>query len=112
MSPPDLDVARIRKYAETRVPEHARDQIRMEIKIRGNSVTLIQRRIPWREDFGPEWSTYPVAQLRWRSEQKTWRLYWRDRNTRWHIYKDCAPTPGLPRLLDEIDADPTSIFWG
>ena len=112
MSAPDLDVARVRRFAETRVPEHARHQVRMEATVRGNSVTLAERRIPWHEDFGPEWSTHPVAQLRWSPQLKTWGLYWRDRNTRWHAYPDCEPTPDLVRLLDEIDTDPLHVFWG
>jgi len=112
VSAPDLDLARARRYAEAKVPEHARHQVRLEPKVRGNSLTLVERRVPWRDEYGPEWATHPVAQLRWSPEWKTWRLYWRDRNTRWHVYQDCDSTPDLQRLLDEIDADPTGIFWG
>ncbi len=45
----------------------------MEFEIRGNSVTIIERRPPWREDFGPEWSRLTVAQLRY--ENEGWALY-------------------------------------
>lgn len=56
------------RYCENRVPAHVRDKIRMEFEIRGNSVTIIERRPPWREDFGPEWSRLTVAQLRYENE--------------------------------------------
>jgi hypothetical protein len=39
-------------------------------------------------------------------------LYWRDRNLKFHEYDLVEPTPDIQDLLDEIDRDPTSIFWG
>jgi len=112
VSGPDLDIARVGRFCKTKIPEHARDQVRLETVVRGSAVTVVERRIPWREDFGPEWSTHPVAQLRWSPQWKTWRLYWRDRNTRWHVYPECEPTPDVARLLAEIDADSLRAFWG
>lgn len=112
MSVPDLDLARVRRFCETKIPEHARHQVRLETTVRGNSVTVVERQARWRADFGPEWSTHPVAQLRWSPQWMTWRLYWRDRNTRWHVYPECEPTPSIERLLDEIDTDPLRTFWG
>jgi len=41
-----------------------------------------------------------------------WTLYWRDRNQRWHKYDLIAPSPDILTLLDEVDRDPTCIFWG
>jgi hypothetical protein len=41
-----------------------------------------------------------------------WSLYWPDRNDRFHLYDDVEPTPRISRLLDEVAADPTGIFWG
>ena len=43
---------------------------------------------------------------------KTWSLYWRDRNLRFHTYDRLRPTGNVDQLLDEIDRDPTGIFWG
>lgn len=112
MAAPELDVARIRQFCKQRVPEHALHQVRVEATVRGNSVTIVERRAPWREDFGPEWSTFPIAQLRWSPQWQTWQLYCRDRNLKWHEYDRCKPTPRLDMLLNEVDADPTCIFWG
>jgi len=41
-----------------------------------------------------------------------WRLYWADRNSRWHEYVEAGPTYELEDLLREVDEDPTGIFWG
>jgi hypothetical protein len=38
--------------------------------------------------------------------------YWRDRNFRFHIYDLLAPSNRADDLLNEIDRDPTHIFWG
>ena len=100
----------IGRYCEQRVPPHIRDKIRVEYEIRGNSVTIVERRPPSREDFGPEWSRLTVAQLRYEDEK--WALYWSDRNGKWHPYDLFDPTPDLSAALTEIDNDPTAIFWG
>jgi Protein of unknown function (DUF3024) len=39
-------------------------------------------------------------------------LYWRDRNLRFHSYDLLAPSNRVDDLLDEINRDPTGIFWG
>lgn len=43
---------------------------------------------------------------------KSWTLYWRDRNLRFHLYDLLAPSNRVGDLLNEIDRDPTCIFWG
>jgi hypothetical protein len=49
------------RYCEERVPAHLRDKIGIEYELRGNSVTIIERRPPWREDLGAEWSRQDCA---------------------------------------------------
>jgi hypothetical protein len=86
--------------------------VRMEAVVDRHAVTLVERRAPWRPEFGPEWTRSPVARLRWSVSRREWTLFWRDRNHRWHHYKYTAPTTEIARLLEEIDRDPTGIFWG
>jgi Protein of unknown function (DUF3024) len=43
---------------------------------------------------------------------KSWTLQRRDRNGKWHRYADANPTADVTNLLNEIDGDPTGIFWG
>jgi hypothetical protein len=53
-----------------------------------------------------------VARLRYTAKSGVWTLYWNDRNGRWHRYDLIEPTPDIRVLLDEVDRDPTCIFWG
>ncbi len=108
--PPETDIARVRRHNQRRVPSHARDQVRLETVVRGSAITIIERRAPWRDDLGPEWSRRKVAQLRY--DHGSWTLYWADRNGRWLPYPDLDPSPRLDDLLAEIDRDPAGAFWG
>jgi hypothetical protein len=64
---------------------------------------------PWRADFGPEWSRLPIARLRYTKASRTWTLYWRDRNLRFHRYDRIEPSVNLSDLIRELDRDPTNI---
>ena len=109
---PELDVARVQRWCAQRVPEDARHQVRVECDVSPGHLTIVERRAPWREDLGPEWSTLPVARLRYTKATKEWALYRRDRNLRFHRYEGLAPSATVDELLSEIDRDPTGIFWG
>ena len=109
-APPETDVAKIRKYCRGRVPSRLRHQVRVEANVRGNSVTIFDCRPPWQPNL-TEWSKVRVAQLRYSANTHHWSLYWADRNGRWLPYDDLAPSP-IDQVLNEIEADPTCIFWG
>lgn len=109
---PGLDVAAIRHYCEQRVPPRALHQVRVEAQVDARAVTIVERRAPWREDYGPEWTTGGIARFRYVAKTGLWTLYWRDRNQRWHRHDRAAPCPDILALLDEVDRDPTGIFWG
>ena len=92
-----------------------RDQVSVEHRVRGRIVTIVERHRPWSPALGPEWTTMPVAQLRYAPPPPAggrWRLYWPDRNRRWHLMDDVFPAATPASLLAELDADPTGIFWG
>ncbi len=112
MALPELDVARVQRWCAARVPEHARHQVRVECEIAPRHLTIVERRLPSRPDIGPEWTSFPIARLRYTAAKEVWTFYWRDRNLRFHLYDRLAPSPSVDDLLDEIDGDPTCIFWG
>jgi len=107
---PELDLTAFRDYCEQRVPPEARDQVRVETHVAQHAVTVIERRPPWHDDAA-DWSEHPIARLRYTAKSGLWALYWRDRNERWHRYQT-GPAANVRSLLDEIDSDPTGIFWG
>lgn len=109
---PDLDLARIKRWCEGRVPLSAQDQVRLEFEVAGMSVTIVERRAPWHDDPSPEWTRLPIARLRFSATTRSWSLFWRDRNEKFHSYPPLPASPTVQTLLDEIDRDPTAIFWG
>jgi hypothetical protein len=109
---PDLALAAIRRFCEAHSPREHRHQLRVEYGVRGKNVTLYDCRPPWRPDLGPDWMRQPIAQLRYGPDDHQWRLYWADRNSRWHYYEMTEPTTHLGELMTEIERDPTGIFWG
>ena len=109
---PDIDLHRIRTFAENRVPARARYQVRLEVEVNGSNVTLVERRAPWDPKYGPAWSRSPVASLRYSPKNRWWTLFWCDQNSQWHRYDRTDPTPTVSRLLAELDRDPIAIFWG
>src|SRR5690242_12166020 len=110
--PPPNDVATIESWCERRVPAHVRDQVRVEAIVDGNRITIVERRPPLLDEFGPEWITVPVARLRYVHKDRQWRLRWCDRNERWHRYDSIEPTPDVFVLLEEVERDPAALFWG
>lgn len=109
---PELDVARVQRYCEHRVPERARHQVHLECEVAPRHLTIIERRAPWRDDLGPDWTRLPIARLHYAKTTRSWSLYWRDRKMCFHVYDRLAPSPQVDDLLAEIDRDPTGIFWG
>lgn len=109
---PEPDVKRVQRWCAARVPEHARHQVRVECDVAPRHLTITERRAPWREDLGSAWTSFPIARLRYTAVDRSWTLYRRDRNLRFHLYDRVAPARSVDALLDEIDDDPTGIFWG
>ena len=97
-------------YCQRKVPAHLHDEIRLHFKFRGNAVTLFESR----PAFGmPEkWVDSPVAQFRFDPADNLWTLYCADRNSRWHPDMEIDPVKDFDCLLQEIDSDPTGIYWG
>ncbi len=58
------------------------------------------------------WTRFPIARLRYTRATATWELFWRDRELRFHRCDPAPPSPTIDDLLDEIDNDPTAVFWG
>jgi len=110
-----LHLHQISRWCQHRVLPQVRDQVSVEHQVQGRTVTIVERRPPWSPALGPEWTTMPVAQLRYAPPRPTggrWRLYWADRNRRWHLLDDVLPAATPAPLLAELDTDPTGIFWG
>jgi hypothetical protein len=108
---PPADLAKIRHYADQVVPRDFQDQIKMEVDVRGKTVTIVECRPPWREDADSEWTRMGVARMKFDTGSAKWTLYWPDSNGRWHIFDLISPS-SISKILKEIELDQTNIFWG
>ncbi|SFA84509.1 Protein of unknown function [Amycolatopsis marina] len=111
MSPvPEFALRQVERWCAQKVPERMRDEIRVECKRRGRSLTIVERRAP-SPLLGSDWTEQKVAQLRL-GEDDVWSVMWADRNGRWRSYPE-APRAAQPvPLLEEIDSNPHGVFWG
>jgi hypothetical protein len=103
--------ALIEAFCEKRVPLHARSQVRLEYQIRGNSIILIERRIPWNDPDG-EWTSSPTAKFTFDQKRHLWKLLWPDRNGRFHKFDPPMESSRIADLIESVDRDETCIFWG
>ena len=111
---PELEMARVRKRLQVfcdRVPPHARDQVWYDWRVRGNQVTLSEQRPRWQGAPG-EVTSIEFARFQYDPATNSWMLKWSDRNARFHPYKGFESVRSFERLVDEVDADPTHIFFG
>ena len=59
-----------------------------------------------------EWTSLPVAKIRYDQKTGEWTPYCADRNSRWHKYEGISSRKEIDAILTEIDRDLTGIFWG
>ena len=109
---PELDVQRVRRWCAARVPEHLHDELRVEVDVAPQHLTIVETRPPWREDVGPEWARSPIARLRYTKSTGLWQIYYPDLDLKFHRYDGAEPSPRVADLLEEIERDTTAIFWG
>ncbi|KAA8723889.1 DUF3024 domain-containing protein [Corynebacterium phocae] len=109
MTIPELDLARIQRWCDARVPEHLWDKIKVEGDVAARHVTIVEVRPPW--NGKGDHTRSPIARLRYTKKTGLWSLYWRDRNQKFHAY-DIEPTPTVQVLLDHIASSGDPIFFG
>ena len=107
--PPEIREAAERSVAQF-CADRSSDDYRLESEIRGDAITLKERRPPWQPGVGGQWSSLDVAQLRYGG--RAWTLYWKRATGRWERYDGIGPAGDLGVLIAEIDADPDGVFWG
>lgn len=99
-------------YCDKRVPKDMKERVKLFYKIRGNNVTLIESQpVLWSDPESIK-IEMKIAQIRFNNDNKSFTLYYADRNDRWHLYDWIEPSTELEDILQEIDRDPTGIFWG
>jgi hypothetical protein len=108
---PEIDLERVRRWAAVRVPVNVQDQLRLEVDVDRLSITVLECQAPW-ADWMTDWTRKPVARLRHTKARNEWTLYCYRSSGNFERYEFAEPARNIEELLDIIDEDPTSIFWG
>ena len=110
----EIERARVTKrltaFCNARVPAALRNKVQVGFRIKGSEVVLFEERPDFHDPL--EWREMVAAKLKYVRTQGQWRLYCQHRDLRWHEYEALPASRSFDRLLDEVDADPTGIFWG
>ena len=101
---------RLTAYCDEKVPLRIRDRLVLQFRFENQSVVLLERRPYFR--VPNQWIEHPVAKFRYFKARKTWALYCRDRNAKWHKYGLFPWSRRFDTLLGAVNEDPTGIFWG
>jgi hypothetical protein len=103
--PPD-DLALIRVWVDAQVPAEAADQVRWDVDLDRDRVTVVELRAPW--DGEGDWTRREIAQLRHADD--VWSLYWHRLGGRWDPYPHHAPSRDVRTALAAIDDNVTGCF--
>jgi Protein of unknown function (DUF3024) len=107
---PELDMEKLRRSCRRRVPDALADEVRLEVSVKDERVSIHECRPPWRGGPG-EWTSMPIAQVRYEGNG-AWTLYFGDRYGNWTLYSDLEAKQPIDVIINELDADPTFVFWG
>ena len=84
--------------------------IRYELVVADRHVTPHECRSPWRPEYGPDWTRFPIVRLHHTDASREWATYWRDYNLRLHRFEPQAPSRHIEHLLEAVNAHTTGIF--
>ena len=98
------------RYCVGLIPKHVQDKIRLGYLAKGMAITLFELRPHWKDKR--IWTKSDIARVRYSKTDGTWTLHWLNQHGKWHAYDPLPPTPDFGKVLREIMADPTGIFWG
>lgn len=110
----DFNKAKVKKivggFCINSIPVRLRTEIQLDYSIRGNSVTLIERRKGYQDPL--LWIDMKIAQFRYDIDTGMWSLFWWRHTGRWYNYENFEPSINLQLLVDEVNEDPYGIFFG
>jgi Protein of unknown function (DUF3024) len=108
--PPASDVERVEQFCLTRVPATLHNEVRLDVVVDNGGIEIHEAR-PVLLGAPAGWTTMPVARFAYEPDG-TYTLYSGNSDGTWDYYLDLEHNQILEVLLDEVDYDPTSVFWG
>jgi hypothetical protein len=109
---PEPAVQLVRRWAQERTPAEFRDRTRVDVDVQPRGLTIVECSLMPNIDGELDWLRVPSARLSYSSGTGEWTLYCFDSNSKVRRYPDFEPSTRIQDLLDEVEEDPTCIFWG
>jgi hypothetical protein len=109
-APPRNDVDRVEQFCLARIPTALHDQVRLDVIVLDGGIEIHEAR-PVLLGAPVDWTTMPIARFAY-EDDGTYTLYSGNSNGAWDFYLDLEHNQILEVLIDEVDQDPTSVFWG
>ncbi|QEM67505.1 DUF3024 domain-containing protein [Geobacter sp. FeAm09] len=109
MALPDREAARVEELLGAFCRARCGEGVTLAYQVRGNRVALVETRPLF---IDPDiLNSVNVAQFEFDPGSQIWTLYWYDRKNRRQPYPTGRNRDALERLVAEVGADPTGIFW-
>jgi DUF3024 family protein len=86
------------------------DQLRHGYRVKGNEVELFASRPSFQPPHA--WRDDPIAKFKYIASRRVWQLYCQMSDLKWRRYEPRFESPELAALVQEVERDPTGIFWG
>ncbi len=102
--------ATVGELCRRKSPAHLAAELRLDYTVERHTVTIIERRAPWRG--GENWTAQGCARFKYAAREKRWKLYWMRRDMKWHAYQLDRPMRSLAALVEEVEADEYGAFFG
>ena len=97
-------------WSRRRPPLHLRDKIREGQRLEGFNIELFFARPSFAR---PDQIIHEdIARIQWVSDRKTWKLYWKRADLKWHAYRPHPEAATLAEALHVIDEDACGCFFG
>ena len=93
-----------------RAPPHLRHELDFSFRIEGQSVEFFEVRPSWQDKAKK--LEHPVAKATYNKTKKTWRVFWRRADGRWHSYPPSPEVATFEEFLDLLGKDEHTCFFG
>ena len=96
--------------AKHRAPTHLRHELDFSFRIESQSVEFFEVRPSWQDNAKK--LEQPVAKATYNKSKKTWRVFWRRADGKWHSYPPSPEVATFEEFLDLVGKDEHSCFFG
>lgn len=111
----EFEIKRIEKlvgtFIDQRRPEpNIRHKVDISFRISGQSFEIFEIRPRWDDpNIKTEGS---IAKATYVKKSKSWKLYWKRADMKWHWYEPFGTSESLEEVLEAINQDQYGCFWG